>query len=120
MGNTLDELTFGEFITVKRKQLDISLRQLSQMLSLSATYLSHMERGMRPAPTYENQVKIADLLRLSEQEKECFFDLAARTRTRNTIPLDIAEYIMHDQAVRVFLRTAIQLKYSGEDLLNLI
>ena len=120
MGNILDEITFGEFITVKRKQLDISLRQLAQMLSLSATYLSHIERGIRPAPTYAYQVKLSEVLNLSNAERDIFFELAAKTMTRNNIPLDIAEYILQDQSVREFLRIAIKLKYSGEDLLKLI
>lgn len=120
MGNTLGELTFGEFITVKRKQANIQLRDFAAMLSLSAGYLSQIERGIRPAPTYKNQLKLVQTLGLIGEERDMFFDLAAKTRLRNTIPMDIAEFVVQDRAVQAFLRTAIQRGYSGEDLQKLI
>ncbi len=120
MGNTLGELTFGEFITVKRKQANIQLRDFAAMLSLSAGYLSQIERGTRPAPTYENQLKLAQALGLTGEERDLFFDLAAKTRLRSVIPLDIAEYIVQDPEVQSFLRQAIRRGYSGEDLQKLI
>ena len=120
MGNTLGELTFGEFITVKRKQANIQLRDFAAMLSLSAGYLSQIERGTRPAPTFQNQLKLVQVLGLTDEERDLLFDLAAETRVRNAVPLDIAEYVMQDRAVRSFLRTAIRLGYSGEDLQKLI
>lgn len=116
----LDELKFGEFITVMRKREKIKLRSFSQMLSLSPAYISSMESGRRPAPSLENQKKIAQVLNLSTSECEIMYDLAAKTKKRNTLPTDVVIYIEEDYVLLSFLRKAKSLGYTGADLLKLI
>lgn len=116
----LDELRFGEFITVMRKREKIKLRAFSQMLSLSPAYISTMENGKRPAPSLETQQKIAKLLNLNEAECAVMYDLAAKTKRRCTLPADIVMYIEEDHILLSFLRKAKCLGYTGADLLKLI
>jgi len=116
----LNEWTFGEFITAKRKQAKISLREFAKMTSFSPAYISQIESGKRPAPALNSQNKIADILNLCEADRIVMFDLAAKTKTRNPIPADIAEYIKNDEQVQLFLRYAINNKYIGMDLLKLL
>lgn len=116
----LDELKFGEFITVMRKREKIKLRSFSQMLSLSPAYVSTMENGKRPAPSLEIQQKIAKLLNLSAEESAIMYDLAAKTKRRSTLPADIIMYIEEDHTLLSFLRKAKSLGYTGADLLKLI
>lgn len=114
----LDGLTFGEFITAKRKQANMSLRQFSASVSLSPTFVSHMERGMRAAPSQEIQIKMAQILNLNEKDLAEMFDLAAQTKRNGFLPADIAEYIENDRELRAFLRKASRLGYTGKDLLQ--
>ena len=56
--------------------------------------------------------QIADILGLSYEEKETMFNLAGKKR--NTIALDLLEYIMNWNYVATALRTARDLN-AGED-----
>lgn len=116
----LDELTFGEFITVKRKQSKYTIKDLADKLSLSSTYLCNVEHGVRPAPSYDMLVRIARALELNNEDRLKMFDLAAKTKQRVKIPEDVVEYIEKDQNVCLFLRTAIERKLNGLQLLILI
>lgn len=115
----LDELTFGEFITVKRKQIGLSLRDFSRITSLSPSYCSHMEHGKRPAPSGEMQRIIAATLELTEIEQEQMYDLAAKTKKEGTLPFDITEYLCDDVDMYVFLRLLKKAKLKGKNLLEL-
>lgn len=116
----LEELTFGEYVFVKRRRLGLSKKEMAAKLSLSATYYSNIENGVRPAPARVVQKNIATVLGLSAQEKEHLFDLAVMTKKKKNIPLDICEYIERDENVKLFLRKARKLGASGNDLLKLI
>lgn len=116
----LDEISFGEFIAVKRKQAGYTITGLANALSLSSTYLCNVEHGARPAPSYDIMVMMACLLELNDADRFVMFDLAAKTKNRITIPQDILNYIEHDSDVCLFLRIAGKQKISGKQLLELI
>lgn len=116
----LDGISFGEFITVKRKQAKYTLKDFAKALSLSSTYLCNVERGKRSAPSRSVQVKMANVLCLNHIERQQMYDLAAKTKQRMTIPHDVLEYITNDENVIIFLRSAMQLNVDGIDLLQLI
>lgn len=116
----LDELTFGEFITAKRKQSEYTLKDLANILSLSSAYLCNVEHGIRPAPSYDILQMMAYALELNDTDRLTMFDLAAKTKHRITIPQDVLEYIENDSNVCLFLRTAVKYKIDGEKLLELI
>ena len=63
----------GIFIRQKRIQKQISLRNFSRQVGISAEYLSKIENGFRPAPNVEILERIATQLLLSTQEKEILY-----------------------------------------------
>ncbi len=116
----LEEMTFGEFIAVKRKQAKYTLRELGKVLDLSPAYLCNIEHGKRPAPSFDIQVMMACVLYLSDEDCFRMFDLAAKTKLRRTIPSDVLNYIYKDKDVCLFLRTAAKKNLNGKDLFLLI
>jgi len=118
-GNMLDNITFGEFITKKRKQAQLTLKDFAKALSLSSTYICNVEKGKKPAPAYNIQIKMAEVLKLDNRDRALLFDLATKTKQRVTVPQDILEYIKDDD-VCSFLRTAINMNYEGKDLLLML
>ncbi len=120
MGNMLDEMKFGEFITVKRQQAKLSMRALCRITSLSPSFFCKMESGKSPAPSGETQTLIANALNMTEAERTLMFDLAAETKRDGTLPYDIFTYINSDADIKLFLREAIKRSSKGADLLNLL
>lgn len=52
----------GNNIKKFRKQKGLSLQELSQMCSLSVSYLSHLEIGTRENPSYSAMTRICKAL----------------------------------------------------------
>lgn len=99
-----DELTFGEFIIAKRKEYDLTARELATKLKISAVYLCDIEKGRKAAITDDVLESLRLTFDLSESETELLYDLAAKAR--NTVSADLPEYIMEKDIVRAALRTA--------------
>lgn len=99
-----DILGFGNFITNKRKALGITLRGMASELGIAPAYLSDIEKGRRYPPDMDKLIRIAEILKLTEDEKHTMFDLAGEGK--NTISPDLPEYIMSSAKVRVALRKA--------------
>lgn len=99
-----DILGFGNFITNKRKALGITLRGMASELGIAPAYLSDIEKGRRYPPDMDKLIQIAEILKLTEDEKHTMFDLAGEGK--NTISPDLPEYIMSSAKVRVALRKA--------------
>ena len=57
--------TFGSFMRVKREEQGMSLRSLARKLEVTATYISDIEIGNRPAPRSRLQ-DISDILCLDK------------------------------------------------------
>ena len=96
---------FGKFIETKRKALNKTLRGLSADLDIAPAYMSDIEKGHRYPPDKDKLEKMAELLNLSEEEKNKMFDLAAGERDNSVSP-DLPEYIMGTEKARVALRMA--------------
>ena len=97
-----EELTFGKYISDKRKELQITLRGMARTLDIAPAYLSDIEKGRRYPPDMGKLMQIASILKLTEDEKNKMFDLAGKDK--NTIPPDLPEYIMSSEKVWVALR----------------
>ncbi|KOF56142.1 XRE family transcriptional regulator [Clostridium sp. DMHC 10] len=97
-------LGFGNYIADKRKALGITLRGMASELGIAPAYLSDIEKGRRYPPDMEKLLQIAEILKLTEDEKHTMFDLAGEGK--NTISPDLPEYIMSSEKVRVALRKA--------------
>ena len=116
----LDELTFGEYISVKRQRVGLSKKEMAKRIVLSATYYSNIENGVRPAPAKDIQKDMVKVLGLSETEAFHLYDLAAKTKKHRTLPVDICEYIASDENIKLFLRKAKERDLSGTELLELL
>lgn len=99
-----ENLTFGEFIILKRKEKDISARQLAIAINISPVYMCDIEKDRKFALSDELLNKIRRTLLLSEEDSELFYDLAAKSR--KTVSADLPGYIMENEIVRTALRTA--------------
>ena len=87
---------FGKFINEKRLGRasdggDILLKDIAQAMGTTATYLSDIIKGRRNPPEMSMLLKIADVLRLTDEERAEMFDLAGRER--NEAAPDLPEYM---------------------------
>ena len=98
------DLTFGEFIVRKRKEKDLSARQLAIAAEITPEYMCEIEKGRKTAVSEPILERLIRVLHLSESETALFYDLAALSR--NTVSADLPEYIMAHELVRAAIRTA--------------
>ncbi|MFR4582334.1 MULTISPECIES: helix-turn-helix domain-containing protein [Eubacteriales] len=105
---------FGEYIAQKRLEKDVKLKPIAEKLGVSVTYLSDIIKGRRNPPDIDGLEALAEILGLTEEEKNIMFDLAGRER--NQVSPDLPEYIMDETLpnARVALRRARNAKL-GDD-----
>lgn len=96
---------FGKFIEEKRKALGKTLRGFAGELSIAPAFLSDIEKGHRYPPNKEKLDEMASILKLSKEDTDLMFDLAASERENGIAP-DLPEYIMGSPKARVALRMA--------------
>lgn len=91
---------FGTYINEKRKGrgvngADILLRDLAQAMgNMSVSYLSDIMKGRRNPPDINLLEIMAEVLKLSADEKAEMFDLAGRER--DEAAPDLPQYIMDE------------------------
>lgn len=102
--------TFGEYISEKRLEKDITLRNFSRMIDISPEYLSKLENNLRSAPKDDILEKIAVKLFLNVEERELLFDLAAESKANLSLASDLVEYIRNNEIVHKTLRIAKRCK----------
>lgn len=98
--------TFGAFISSKRLEKQISLRQFADIIKISPEYLSKIENCERPAPSVPILKRISNILVLNSDEEEMMYDLAAKSKSQPTIAADLIEYINAYPTVTKILRFA--------------
>ena len=69
-------MTFGTFISTRRKELKQNLRDTAKYLKIAYGYLSDIEQNRRPAPDGDFVDRISEFLQLSKKEHELLLDLA--------------------------------------------
>jgi len=99
------EGAFGKFIEERRKSLGITLRGLASAIDIAPAFMSDIEKGHRYPPSKDKLYLMADVLKLSDEDRNKMFDLAAGER-ENAVSSDLSEYIMGNDKVRVALRLA--------------
>jgi transcriptional regulator with XRE-family HTH domain len=95
---------FGEFLQHKREEKEITLRRMADMLSVSAPFLSDVEKGRRNSLDMDKLVLLKQILDLSDDEHQTMLNLAGKQR--KTVAPDLPEYIMDRDYVSAALRTA--------------
>jgi transcriptional regulator with XRE-family HTH domain len=104
--------TFGAFLTEKRRGREITSLQMSELAGISPGYYCDIEKSRRVPPDNEVLDKILAALRLSDEDRHSFYDLAGRARSG--VSPDLPDYIMGNDVVRVALRVAKD-KASADD-----
>lgn len=105
--------TFGEFVVEKRLEKGISLRKMAELMEVSAPFWSDVEKGRKNPPKLEKLELLANILRLTDEDKTLMFDLAGKER--DAVAPDIPAYIMENDYVVAALRTVRDLGASEED-----
>lgn len=106
-------MSFGEFIAKKREEKKITLREMARLLKITPPYLSDIEKERRNPPDKDKLDELANILSLSEDECRYMYDLAGKKR--NSISVDLPDYIMERDYVRVALRKAMDLEVGEEE-----
>ena len=108
---------FGEFLQRKREEKHITMRKMAELISVSAPYLSDIEKSRRNPPMDKLDI-IAHTLLLTNEEKHTMLTLAGKMR--NTVAPDLPDYIMNRDYVVAALRTARDLDASEEDWMRFV
>lgn len=106
-------MTFGAFISTRRKERKVNLREAAKSLHIAYGYLSDIEQSRRPAPEGDFVERVSRFLELDKQEYELLLDLAAKSR--KTVSADLPEYIMEHDVVRAALRVAKEVDATDEE-----
>jgi len=109
--------TFGGFLADKRRDREITVRRMAEEVGLSAGYYCDIEQGRRMPPDKATLEKMLNILNPTEEDRLILYDLAGRGRV--TVPPDLPDYIMQNEAVRVALRLAKE-KADTDDWLEFI
>ncbi len=96
---------FGRFIEEKRKAIGMTLRGLATELDIAPAFMSDIEKGHRYPPKKEKLAQLAQILRLSKEETDEMYDLAAGEKENGIAP-DLPAYIMSNEKARTALRMA--------------
>lgn len=94
----LNKSLFGIYLTQKRQEKGLTLRELASMVNISHTYLYNIENGFKAPPNDKLLLELADALELSESAKRIWFDISAKTKqiidnSNYHIPTDIRMYL---------------------------
>lgn len=109
----MDYKNFGDFITQKRCEKEITMRQLATELDVSAPFLSDVEKDRRNPFDIEKLEIVAKFLELSDEDRNIMMDLAGKKR--ETVAPDLPAYIMGRDYVCTALRTARDLGASEKE-----
>ena len=96
---------FGKYIEQKRKALGMTLRGLAADWGIAPAFMSDIEKGHRYPPNKDKLYELARILKLSSEDTDTMFDLAAGERDNGISP-DLPEYIMGNEKARAALRMA--------------
>ena len=111
-------MNFGEFIMNKRKEKGITLRAFAEKMDIAPSYMSDIEKSKRNAPSQDILDRMADILEMSEDEKNIMMDLAAQSKSM--LAQDLTEYVSVNANVRVALRKAKDLNLGDDEWIKII
>ena len=109
---------FGEFLTAKREERDLTLREMARQMGVSAPFLSDVEKNRTAPLTKDRLDKVAEILHLSTDEMTTMFDMVGKQR--NTVAPDLPDYIMGRDYVAAALRTARDLDAGEAEWLRFV
>ena len=108
----------GSFILYHRKLNSFSSQEFANMLSITVSYLSQLEHGIKKNPNIALLEQIAESLHLDKHEKEQMYDLYATAN--GILSPDVVEYATSDCVIVQALRIAQKYNASQDDWLDFI
>lgn len=105
-----ENMRFGTYLKTIRSEREITLKMMAEELGISLSFLSDVEQNRRKPFDSDKLGKIAEYLRLNDEEKALLYDLAAREK--GTVPDDIDDIMMHSE-VGDMARLALRLTNAG-------
>ena len=106
-------LNFGDFITQKRQEKGITLREMAKQLKITPPYLSDVEKDRRNPFDIDKLKVLSQILLLSDKDETIMLNLAGKKR--GEVAPDLPKYIMSREYVSAALRTARDLDASEEE-----
>ena len=111
--------SYGELVRQARDAKNISAKQLSEKLNVSAPFITDIEKNRR-LPSLQNQKKIKKLLTSEQFPETLFDDLAASSNDdKRIVAEDLAKMIRNKPEVRALLRTLNNKKLSTSQIKKL-
>jgi len=111
---------FGGFIKNRRLKMKMGLRVFASKIGEDPGNWCRVEKGHFSAPSDVKLLKkIAEVLKLTDSEREKMFDIAAR-ESRDRVPADIKHQLKENEIVPILFRTIDKKKLSKEKLKKLI
>lgn len=110
--------SFGDFLTDKREERNITMRELARRLGVSAPFVSDVEKNRCAPLTTERLESVADILQLSPEERTQMYDIAGSQR--DSIAPDLPVYIKGKDYVSYAMRTARDLDADESDWLAFV
>ena len=108
--------TFGTFLTQKRKEKGITLREFARKVGVSPEYICNIEKCRRAAPAQEVLGRMAKILMLSKEETEEMYDCAVHSKnTENAVPEDLTGFLNDNRVVLTALRAAKDVDATDEE-----
>ena len=118
MSQTKTYANFGKFLTAKREERDLTLREMARQMGVSAPFLSDVEKDRTAPLTKDRLDKVAEILHLDIDERTAMFDLVGKQR--NIVAPDLPDYIMGRDYVAAALRTARDLDAGEEEWMKFV
>src|SRR5690242_2740596 len=87
---------FSEALEKFRKGRGLAKQDLAERAGLTASYISHLTRGSRTTPSQETVVKLAEALKLEDEEKKYLFHSAGLSLPSASLPIISSTVIHHD------------------------
>lgn len=103
-------LSFGQYLHTLRSRTNGV--KLARAVGISYVYLLDLEKGARPVPSHSVLVSLANNLPLTPEERERFFDVAAKEK--DGIPADIISFMRGNIEFINFVRKAVKLNPSND------
>ena len=108
----------GEFISQKRIEKKLTIRELASLISISVTYLADIEHDRRNPMDREKLDEVAEVLNLTQQEREEMYDLAGKKR--GEVAPDLTDYVVGNPHISYLLRRARDAGAGEEEWLKMI
>ena len=114
-------MSFGEYLSKKRKELRITVREFAKIIGISPSFLSDLENGNRAFPAnsrkYPNLLEnIIVALSLNESEADTIKNLAKESMLLgDRVPPEISDYLKKVPEAQQALRIAEEKGLSKEE-----